>query len=440
MKKMYRSTALAGLVLGLMGSSALSDPSSSVETVIPLNMQQGLNPDGITSDRFGNLYLRDPNAGIHCCLTDIGSVYKLSPPTKGSPTWVETTVATFGGEPITGGYNAGGYSTPIVLDSKGNIYGGTSSGGTGKYGPYNSGAGTIYQLTPPTKTQSTWTESVIYNNCSLPNCRDGFRTSGLVIDNKGVIYGNDSNGIFKLTKSSNGNWTKTTIYSTGAANLIPDNKGNLYGIITNNSQADIVKLTPHPNSSLWTKTIIYSFFNISPYSGQVLISDGNEGFYGTTYDGGINNVGTIFKLIPPLKNQNVWTETVLYNFKGSTTFPGNSTNDGANPNGLVIDNGVLYGTTNQGGLNVIPLTAGYVYPAFGTGTVFRLTPPEKRHTVWTETILYRFCSQPNSNCADGTYPSGALVLNNNSLYGTTEEPHQHLLFELTLPSPRHPNP
>jgi uncharacterized repeat protein (TIGR03803 family) len=50
--------------------------------------------------------------------------------------------------------------------------------------------------------------------------------------------------------------------------------------------------------------------------------------------------------------------------------------------------GNLYCTTARGG-------------AGGSGVVFQLTP-DQTGTAWTETVLYRFCSQtPNS--ADGSY-------------------------------------
>jgi uncharacterized repeat protein (TIGR03803 family) len=61
--------------------------------------------------------------------------------------------------------------------------------------------------------------------------------------------------------------------------------------------------------------------------------------------------------------------------------------------------GNFYGTSNDGG------TGGY-------GTVFKIT------TTGTLTTLYTFCSQPN--CADGSYPNGALALGTDgNFYGTT---------------------
>jgi hypothetical protein len=65
--------------------------------------------------------------------------------------------------------------------------------------------------------------------------------------------------------------------------------------------------------------------------------------------------------------------------------------------------GNLYGTTNYDG-----------GPSSG-GTVFQLTPSG---TGWSETVLYRFCSQ--TNCADGNNPYSGLIMDGSgNLYGTT---------------------
>jgi hypothetical protein len=48
-------------------------------------------------------------------------------------------------------------------------------------------------------------------------------------------------------------------------------------------------------------------------------------------------------------------------------------------------------------------------------TVFKLTPPAKGHTAWTETVLHSF-----TGGADGAGPRGGLVLDTKgALYGTT---------------------
>ena len=81
------------------------------------------------------------------------------------------------------------------------------------------------------------------------------------------------------------------------------------------------------------------------------------------------------------------TFTYLYTFD-----PVNYAN-GAYPNGnLAIDrNGVLYGTTQMGG--VYSQSPGGADE--GCGTVYSLTPPASRGGPWTETVLWSFGGHPN---------------------------------------------
>ena len=71
-----------------------------------------------------------------------------------------------------------------------------------------------------------------------------------------------------------------------------------------------------------------------PYAGLIFDKAGN--LYGTTEFGGTNNQGTVFEITP--NSNGSWTETVLYNFTGST--------DGGQPYGSLIFDaaGNLYGT------------------------------------------------------------------------------------------------
>jgi uncharacterized repeat protein (TIGR03803 family) len=79
--------------------------------------------------------------------------------------------------------------------------------------------------------------------------------------------------------------------------------------------------------------------------------------------------------------------------------------------GLVVDpagSGALYGTTSRGG--------NYEVNGYGGGVVFKLTPPAKGHTVWTESVLHAFTGED-----DGIFPASTanvLVLSGD-VYGTT---------------------
>jgi uncharacterized repeat protein (TIGR03803 family) len=140
-----------------------------------------------------------------------------------------------------------------------------------------------------------------------------------------------------------------------------------------------------------TLTTLFSFDGTDgaqPYAGLVQATNGD--LYGTTYEGGADGVGTVFKITPS------GTLTTLLSFDLS---------DGASPfAGLVqATNGDLYGTTIKGSsVND------------DAGTVFKITPSG------TLTTLYTFCSQ--SGCTDGVYPDAGLVqATNGDLYGTTFE-------------------
>ena len=73
-------------------------------------------------------------------------------------------------------------------------------------------------------------------------------------------------------------------------------------------------------------------------AGLVQGSDGN--FYGTTYDGGTNGIGTVFKI------STNGALTSLYSF-GSVQDT-NGSNDGANPHAGLVQgsDGNFYGTTS----------------------------------------------------------------------------------------------
>jgi hypothetical protein len=167
-------------------------------------------------------------------------------------------------------------------------------------------------------------------------------------------------------------------------------------------------------SAEWKEKMLYSFQGpdgAGPIGGVVFDKQGN--LYGATQDGGsdscrsANQCGTVFKLAPPAKQGDPWTETVLYVFKG------NASNDGATPfGGLVIDSfGNLYGTTGYGGTGDCTLLGSKL----GCGTVFELSPPAREGGAWTETILYSF-----PTAKQGYLPNGDLVFDGaGNLYGAT---------------------
>ena len=111
--------------------------------------------------------------------------------------------------------------------------------------------------------------------------------------------------------------------------------------------------------------------------------------YGTTQAGGLYSYGTVFSITP------AGNESVIYSFKGN--------GDGRSPNAPLVNvGGLLYGTTKNGGIY------GTSGGAAGFGTAFSIT------TAGAETVLHSFGLN-----TDGTDPFGALVDVGGMLYGTT---------------------
>ena len=124
-----------------------------------------------------------------------------------------------------------------------------------------------------------------------------------------------------------------------------------------------------------------------PYAGLMQASGGD--LYGTTYGGGINGFGTVFRITPSGKLK------TLHNFDDT---------DGAFPYAGLFQaiDGNFYGTTDAGG------------GIYGFGTVFKIT-----NSGTLLTTLYSFC--PLDNCTDGASPySGGLIQGSGArLLGTT---------------------
>jgi uncharacterized repeat protein (TIGR03803 family) len=119
------------------------------------------------------------------------------------------------------------------MDSSGSLYGTTDVGGPAGYG-------TVFKLTP--QANGRWKETILH---SFTQGTNGDHVSaGVVFDRAGNLYGTTIGGgtqcdcgvVYKLAPQANGKWNYTVLHRfTGAdgaqpdANLIVDDKGNLYG-------------------------------------------------------------------------------------------------------------------------------------------------------------------------------------------------------------------
>lgn len=358
----------------------------------------GANPVApITLDvTTGNLYGTTGAGGSgSVCYGGCGTVFELT------STGVESVLYSFLGPP-----NDGLEPNGLFRDAGGNLYGTTLLGG-----PYEGegGDGIVFKIGP------NGAERMLHK---FKGGSDGDEaTSGLAQDpNTGDFHGVTAGGgqygggtIYQIAATG----SETVLYNFGATGtigntpegkLIEDGKGNLYGMLDDGLACGAVfELT-----ATGVETILHIFGETrgdgcSPGPGDPgLVMDAQGNLYGTTYEGGTSNNGTVFELTAG------GVEKVLYKFKGPKK------GDGALPYaGLVLDasTGNFYGTTELGGSG--PCKLGRV--TRGCGTIFELSPPTTKHGKWRETVLHSF-----GVGADGFYPFAGLTQNAQSgiLYGT----------------------
>ncbi|HTT82771.1 MAG TPA: choice-of-anchor tandem repeat GloVer-containing protein [Rhizomicrobium sp.] len=295
----------------------------------------------------------------------------------------ETTLYEF-----TGGNDGGNPPCGLISGGKGLLpgvslfYGTTQIGGASNYG-------TVFEI------GNTGFESPLY---SFTGGTDGaYPFAGVITDPSGDIYGTTAEGgaygegvVFKLAGG-----TETVLHpfaggsSDGAlpvASLIIDGAGNLYGttyIGGTDDMGTVFKVTPSG-----TESILHSFSGgDGAYPAASLVMDSTGTLYGTTYEGGTSTncaggCGTIFKL--PTGG----AESVIHSFSGG---------DGALPAAALIreGNGDLYGTTAEGGSNNL-------------GAVFEFSNKGKL------VVLHSFAGG-----SDGSYPVSPVAKKSGFLYGTT---------------------
>ncbi len=345
-------------------------------------------------DRAGNLYGTAEFGGAY----GNGVVFRLSRNAGGA--WTETVLHSFQG----GSTDGADPHASVVMDSAGNLYGTTVSGGSSQC---TGGCGVVFRLTPA--ATGPWTETVLHQFTSGADGAAPF--SSVILDPRGNLYGAVTSGgihnagvVYKLTPTASGPWAETILYTFLGK---PDGAsawgapafglaGHLYGTTNSGGTADrgtIYELTPNSGGP-WTEQVLYSFHGTDGadlFAG--LTPDASGNLYGPAETGGSANCGVAFELAKNAGGQ--WTYTILHNFLGV------SAGDGENPNALIFDAaGNLYGTTVGGGVD-------------NPGTIFKMTPQPSG--VWTETVLYSFTAG-----STGAYPSAPLVMDGaGNLYGTT---------------------
>ena len=308
---------------------------------------------GVTVGPSGALYGTAETRGV----SDQGTVFELRPPfsvCKGALCyWNQTVLHAFAGYPVDG---AEPEVENLVFDQAGNIYGTTEQGGM--YGD-----GTLFELTP---SAGGYTETILY---SFGNGSDGlYPYSGVAFDSAGNLYGTTYAGgtgaagtVYQLVPS-NGSWQENVLVNFDGtngqnpySNLIVDASGNLYGTTYGGGQNGggvVYRLAPSGGG--FTYSALYTFSEYCDSYGGVAMDTAGD-LFGVCSAGGANNDGWIFELTNCSQECSV---VDLHDFSGS---------DGANPyGGPVLDaNGNLYGTTYSGG-------AGTCYGGPNCGVVWEI--------------------------------------------------------------------
>lgn len=386
-----RCLKIAGVVAVLCAMAATSH-AQTFTTIASFNLYLGRSPVApLIQGPDGNFYGTTQSGGTTlndplCSPFGCGTVFKVT------PSGTVTTLYNFcskdncadGTEPFAG----------LVLGTNGNFYGTTFSGGA------NDNRGTVFEITPQGKL------TTLHSFCSQTDCPDGAQPlSGLTLGTDGNFYGTTIGGgstfsgtAYRISPTGNFavlySFCSRTACADGAepaGTLALATNGKFYGTAPLGGETDggsIFQLTP---SGL--ETVVHNFpgpenpDNIA--NGVMQGADGN--LYGTSYLGGSNRFGYVFKLTP------AGQFTRLYSFCSKA-----NCSDGAEPQSELIQgtDGNLYGTT--AGLGGNPF-----------GTVFEIT------TTGNLTTLYDFCPQ-NFDCTDGATPeAGLLQATNGVFYGVT---------------------
>lgn len=380
---------LACIIAVFCVATAVASNAQTFKSLFSFDGTDGSNPySPLVEGTDGYFY------GTTCCggANGVGTVFRIS------RAGVLTTMYDFCAQASCSD-GSGPYSAGLVLATDGNFYGTTGGGGTNN-------RGTIFKITPAGALTTLY---------RFTGGADGWVPQGLTLGSDGHLYGMTQYGgysgnsiclsygcgtVFKITTSG----TLTKLYDfcsqancsdgqTPFGGVVQANDGNFYGTTFGggiNNSGTVFKMTP--SGALIT---LYKFCSqtnctdgVSPEAGLVQANNGN--LYGTTYSGGPYDMGNVFEITP------AGVFTTVHGFCALRNCP-----DGGHPDAAVVlgSDGNIYGTTQYGN------TTGPF------GEVFRITPGDKF------SALYDFCSQ--TNCDDGAYPNTLIQATNGKFYGTT---------------------
>jgi len=387
------------IAFGVLAGSLLSASAASAQTLTTLVSFNSSNGAylraGLIADANGNLFGTTAGGGA----SGDGTVFEIANTDTGyaeTPTTLVSFNYSNGRAPYAG----------LIADANGNLFGTTGLGGVPGYG-------TVFEIAKTdTGYADTPTTLVSFNG------RDGLGPhAGLIADANGNLFGTTAVGgvvngggsnagtVFEIAKTDTGYAdTPTTLVSFNDTNgrypeagLIADANGNLFGTTANggvSGYGTVFEIAKTDTGYADTPTTLVSFNRsngANPHGG--LIADANGNLFGTTYDGGGSDGGTVFE-IAKTDTGYADTPTTLVSFNGSNGFYPHA--------GLIADaNGNLFGTTVGGGVSRY-------------GTVFEIAKTDTGYAD-TPTTLVSF------NGSNGASPYGGLIADaNGNLFGTTQ--------------------
>ena len=323
------------------------------------------------------------------------------------------TLVNFNG--INGQYPAAG----VIFDPQGNMYGTTAQGGP-SFNPLSgsvlsNGLGTVWKYAPGAGLTSLFS----FSGTATPS-NNGYRPlTPLVMDAQGSLYGTTYYGGIDFTPDINGHLGWGTVFKLSAAGqftelhqfsgpeganpvgMLIDSQGNLFGTTWQGglnwtpSLGDFGLGTVFERASdgTFSNPVLFSSGNGGGNISGGLVSDGQGNFYGTTYQGGSQGRGSLFKY------SQATGLTTLVNFTGT-----NGMLPSAPP--ILDGQGNLYGTTVQGGAFLTPSNS-------CCGTLWKYSTATGEFTTL---VSFDGFQVP----ADGMFPAGAVTMDSHgNLYGAT---------------------
>ena len=392
----------------------------ALSTLVNFYGANGTQPyGGLVLGTDGNFYGTTSSGGSY----NMGTVFKMSP--AGTLTTLVNLTSTTGSGP----------KAAMVLGTDGSFYGTTTSNGS-------NGWGTIFKVTPAgflsvlvnfTGTSGSYLGAG--SVAALIQASDGnfygVTQSGGASASLGTLFKVTATGIFTNMVSFTGA-TGAYLGSAPVAPLVQASDGSLYGTTSLGGSANdgtVFKInTGGAFTSLLSFTDTGAFLGSGPQAALVQWSDGS--LYGSTYGGGTNGAGTLFRMT---------TTGVLTTIRSLS-----NVSDAANPNGglVLAGDGKFYGTASAGGTN----GQGVLYCiAPGAGTFaqvmsFPYSPPfYKNLMLASDGSLYGLTQQGGANNVGSVFqitsgglfatlysftsnasPASLIQGSDGNLYGTTQ--------------------